>query len=218
MRGMTGGKTRRLLGAILAGGRASRYGGRPKGLLEIAPGLSIIENEVRQLRRAGLSEVVLVAGEKQPYSHLGLEVIPDLRADCGPLGGIEAALAWARGRFEATLFLPCDLPGITAKEIRRLRRAFGTGGVRVAVCTVGACGFEPLCTVVHNDLLPQITLALDRGERSPGRLWRALGALEVPCPDPAAFHNVNEPADLAAWLVGRKSLGTGCAECAPRDA
>ncbi len=199
----------RLLAAILAGGAASRYGGRPKGLLEIAPGLTIIENEIRQLRRAGLGEIVIVANDAQPYSELGLQVIPDLRSGCGPLAGIEAALSHSARRFEATLFLPCDLPGITAKEISRLCTAFANAQARIAVCTTGPCSVQPLCTVVQNGLLPEIAAALDRGERSPRRLWHHLGALQVSFADAAPFHNVNEPADLAAWLAGRENPGAG---------
>jgi molybdopterin-guanine dinucleotide biosynthesis protein A len=187
--------------AILAGGQASRYGGIPKGRLEIAPGLTIIENELRQLRDAGLSEIVIVANDPQPYLPLGAPIIPDLRTGCGPLGGLEAALTYFGARAEAILCLPCDLPGITAGEIRQLREAFVNSGARVAVCLSAPDRMEPLCAVVHRDLLPAITAALEAGAGGAGRLWRQLGALEVPFADPAPFCNVNTPADLAQWLT-----------------
>ena len=60
--------------AILSGGRASRYGGSPKGLLEIGPGVSIVANQIKHLRASGLAEMVIVANAADPYRHLGLPI------------------------------------------------------------------------------------------------------------------------------------------------
>lgn len=190
--------------ALLAGGAASRYGGRPKGLLEIAPGVTILEHEICELRAAGLTEIILLANHSQPYLHLGLPIVPDLHPGLGPLSGIEAALFHYQDRFVATLFLPCDLPAITSAEITRLRDAFLAADSPVAVAITGGFLWQPLCSVVHNALLPPLRAEMEAGERSVGRLWRKWGAVEVPFEKEEAFYNVNTPEDLAVWLAGRQ--------------
>ena len=201
--------------ALLAGGQASRYGGRRKGLLEIAPGLSLLQHLIGQLRLCGLGEIVLLANDSDPYHALGLPILPDLRFGCGPLAGMEAGLHHYLGRYAATLFLPCDLPGLTALEITRLAEAFLEGEAGVATCATEA-SVQPLCAVVDQRLLSAIQEALDAGERSPRRLWRQLGAEEVPFADPAPFFNLNCPADLAEWIARRDHRGLP--QCAPEPA
>ena len=204
--------------AILAGGQASRYGGVPKGLLEIAPGVSIVARLLGELRAAGLSEIVLAANAPEPYLPLGLALVPDLHPDLGPLGGIEAALSHYGPTGDATLFLPCDLPGITCGEIVRLREAYGASGGPLAVCVTDGDALQPLCAVVSNELLPPVRAALEAGELSVGRLWRRLGAVQVPYADPAPFFNVNCPEDLAQWLARRQPHGICYAACTAGDA
>lgn len=187
--------------AILSGGKASRYGGRPKGLLEIAPGLTILEHEVCELRTAGLADIILLSNHPEPYLHLGLPVVPDLHPGLGPLSGIEAALSHYTDRFAATLILPCDLPAITSLELTRLRDSFLTGNAPLALAVTGGFFWQSLCSVVHNALLPSLRAEMGRGERSVGRLWRRWGAMEVHFEDPAPFFNVNTPEDLAEWLA-----------------
>lgn len=191
-----------IAGAILAGGRSSRYGGKFKGLEEVAPGLSIMDREIRELTSAGLAEVIIVTNEPEAYRHCGPQMIPDLRPGLGPLGGIEAALAHYAGRYDATVLLPCDLPGITHHEVRTLVEGFDNCSAMVVVAA--HIFWEPLCTVVHNSLLAAITEALDRGQRSPGKLWRELGALPLHFDDAAPFCNVNTPEDLARWQGARE--------------
>ncbi len=188
-----------MAGAVLAGGKATRYGGRPKGLLRLGDGRTIIKREVAELRAAGVGDVVIVANEAALYERYGEAVIRDLRPGMGPLGGIEAALAWSRGRCDSVLFLPCDLPGVTAKAIAALASAFADGAELVAVAVTEASFWQPLCAVVHNDALPAVSRALDEGRRTVREVWQDLGAAEVQFGDPAPFFNVNSPEDLARW-------------------
>ncbi len=191
-----------IAGAILAGGQSSRYHGKPKGLQEAEPGLSIIDREIRELTSAGIRELTIVTNDPEPYRHCGLQTIPDLSPGIGPLGGIQAALAHYANSYDATLFLPCDLPAITRHEIRTLVEGFAAGSAMLVMAA--HIFWEPLCTVVHNNLLTTITHALDDGQRTPRDLWRDLGALPVHFDDPAPFFNVNTPADLARWQAGRE--------------
>jgi len=194
----------RIAAAILAGGGAVRHDGFPKGLLEVAPGMSIIDVEIRQLISSGLENVIIVTNDPESYRHCGAQIIPDLRPGIGPLSGIEAALAYYGQSHDATLFLPCDLPGITSKEVSCLQAAFTNNSARVAVAVTSEFFCEPLCTVVHNSLLETVSQAIEYGERRPQRLWRDLGAIAVHFEDATPFFNVNTPQDMARWQASRE--------------
>jgi molybdopterin-guanine dinucleotide biosynthesis protein A len=199
----------KLAAAILAGGLASRYGGTDKGLLDCGDGRSIIRRLLDELAAAGLREAIICANDAPRYADLGVAVVPDLRRGAGPLGGIEAAMSYWAGRAEATVLLPCDLPGISAGEIRALAETFGTRGAPLVVAETGEARWHPLCAVVRNDLLPAVSAAIDQGELGVGRLWRKLGAVGVRFEDEAPFFNVNTPEDLTAW---RRRSGKGATD------
>jgi molybdopterin-guanine dinucleotide biosynthesis protein A len=189
---------------ILAGGRASRFSGCAKGLLELPGGVSIIENALAAVAAAGIAPVTILANDPEPYAHRGVEIVPDRRPGLGPLGGIEAALFHYAGRCEAVLVLPCDLPGITDLEVRALRAAFAESRPPAVVAATDDGFWHPLCAVARVDLLPAVNRALDAGRNGVYRLWRGVGAVPLYFDDAAPFFNVNTPADLDRWLMGER--------------
>lgn len=196
----------RILGAILAGGLASRMGGLAKGMLEIAPHLTVAERLLEQFARAGIDEVIISTNDPQPYRPLGKVIVPDLRQGMGPLGGIEAALAWSLGaprRFDAVGFLPCDLPGITAREISALVEAFQGGQAPIFVAETGKSFCQALCCIVHNGILPDISARIDAGRRGVSAAWRSMNAEAVHFDDEAPFANINTLDDLENWNTPR---------------
>ena len=199
----------RLSGAILAGGKASRYGGRPKGLLPLAEGETILARTIGELRAAGIHDIVIVASDRARYRHLGREVVADLRPGLGPLGGIEAALNHLAPRCDGVLLLPCDLPGITAEEIAALRRAFVSAPAPVVMAETEHGRCHPLCAVLDVSIGPAVSQAIDAGRRSPYRLWLALGAALVHFERAASFFNLNTPEDLARWRRANPSRRPG---------
>ena len=87
-------------------------------------------------------------------------VVPDLHPGCGPLSGIEAALA-ATTR-PLNLFLPVDLPLLPARFLSwMLRRAEITGALVTVPRANGRP--QPLCAVYHRDLLAGVTASLAAG-------------------------------------------------------
>lgn len=188
----------RVAGAILAGGRAVRYRGIPKGALTLEDGGSILDRLLAAMRDAGIRSPRVIANDPEPYREFGCPIVPDVRPGCGPLGGIESALRDLRPPEDAVLVLPCDLPGLSAREIDGLLSAYAASpmGLVYAVTTGGR---HPLCAVVHGRHGRAIAAALDRGAWSVGRLWAEIGAEPVAFRDEASFFNVNEPGDLAQW-------------------
>ena len=202
---MTGGLKRcQIAAGVLAGGRGKRFGGRPKGLLKVAPGICIMEKQLTELARSGMEEMIILANNPLPYKAFGSKIVPDLRAGTGPLGGIEAAVSYYASRFKATLFLPCDLPGITARQIKILKEGFVRARAGVAVAVTEGGLREPLCAVVDNRLLPAISKAIDGGKRKVGEVWQSLDMAFVHFSDPEPFFNLNTPLDLVSWLAGQR--------------
>lgn len=204
-------KARRLAAAILAGGKATRYGGMPKGLLPLPDGATMMDKALAAVRAIEPEETIISANDPALYSRFGLTVVQDLRSGAGPLGGIEAALAYFAGRDVGVIFLPCDMPGACGEMVARLAEAYDPLNAPLVAARRGAFFWEPLCAIAHNALLPKVSAALDAGQRGVCELWLELGAAAVNFDDASIFHNINAPADMAAWR------GSEVPECGGRS-
>ncbi len=126
--------------AILIGGRATRYGGRDKSLLTVE-GRTIL---ARQLdAAAAVSDEILLVG--RPGTVLPPSpgrLVHDRVPDCGPLGGLDAALHASGG--DAVLLLACDMPFVTGAFLRHLAET--AAGVDAVVPRTER-GYHPLCAV-----------------------------------------------------------------------
>lgn len=198
--------------AILAGGNARRLGGIAKGNIEVSNGVSIIERLINELARAGINNIVIAANDFEPYQNYGVKVIADIRVDLGPIGGIESVLAHFAGQSDAVMFVPCDMPNITAKEILALKKGFIETESPIVFAETAGFFWHPLCTVVHNDLKEQVSSAIDRGQRKIRDVWRQLKAVSVQFPDETAFININNSTELKSWRKGAKMKKQICAE------
>lgn len=130
--------------AILAGGRASRFGGQDKSGLLI-DGRSILDRQMDALSTVA-DDVMLVGLDEQaargrPRSERGRpRVVRDRVPHCGPLGGLDAALAASRD--EALVLLACDMPFVTSDLMTYLLALAADAD---AVVPRTARGFHPLC-------------------------------------------------------------------------
>ena len=101
---------------ILAGGRASRLGGRQKALVDLGD-KPLIEHVIQRWRSLNLSDDQLAINanlEADQLEGFGLPVFPDRDAEArGPLPGVWSSLRWVREQAPACkhlLILPCDSP------------------------------------------------------------------------------------------------------------
>ena len=195
----------KLSAAILAGGQASRVHGFPKGTLQVDRQVTIIERQIHQCQKAHMNEVIIVANHSEPYESFGVPVIPDGRKHAGPMAGIETALAHYQDLADAVLFVPCDLPFISAREFKTLRSHFLTGSTQAVFAMTRDSVWHPLCAIAHCDLLTTISDALTGGERKIRAVWRDVGAQAVAFTQENAFFNVNTHADIARM---RAQLGS----------
>jgi molybdopterin-guanine dinucleotide biosynthesis protein A len=130
--------------AILAGGRATRFGGRDKSAL-VVDGRSILERQLDELAR--LTDDVMIVGAsngpaKPCSSAAKVRQVADRVPGRGPLGGLDAALASARD--DALVVVACDMPFVTADLLAHLL-SYAPEADAVVPCTER--GYHPLCAV-----------------------------------------------------------------------
>lgn len=99
---------------VLSGGKSSRMG-TDKALLQLRSGETLLEQAVRTGRELLSERDVYVSGSYPAY-----RCIADLKTDCGPIGGIHAALRTLCDSYERVLFTPVDMPCISAGLMRGL--------------------------------------------------------------------------------------------------
>ncbi len=196
--------------AILAGGRARRFGGRDKGALHVGR-MSIFDRQLAALRGVADRVLVVTGGDPTPYQDRGIEVVADLLPNAGALGGIYTALAAASS--EHVLVLACDLPFLTASFLARLT---GMASDRHdAVVPRSRDGLQPLCAVYGRRLMLPIRQQVDAGKLKVADVLalarlREVGpdVLEECDPQGRLFFNVNSPAELekANGLAARDGL------------
>jgi molybdopterin-guanine dinucleotide biosynthesis protein A len=185
-------------GAILAGGRATRFGGMAKGLERIG-GVRIIDRVAAALGES-CDELIVVANDDAAAGWIpGARVVADVRPGLGALGGLHAALANAR---EALLVLSWDSPFVPGGLMRALRDAGERADADAAVPVSSAPpGFEPLCAWYRASCRATVERHLDSGDLRAGGWQGEVATVRVdasPWGDPdEIFFNVNSPADLA---------------------
>jgi molybdenum cofactor guanylyltransferase len=144
--------------AILAGGRATRFDGQDKGGL-IVGGRTIRERQIAELSR--VTSDILIVGRNGGQQAVQVpdavmpRVIGDIVPDCGPLGGVHAALIAARG--DAVFVVACDMPHLDAALILYL---FGLTREADAVVPRTERGYHPLCAVYTRACLEPIARRL----------------------------------------------------------
>lgn len=186
-------------GAILAGGGATRFGGRPKGL-EIVGGARILDRVAEVLTSALGTPPILVANAPDAGSwRPDLRVAPDLRPGLGALGGIYTAVVASPA---PVVCIAWDMPFVTAALVRRLADGLDTADA-VLPRSMGPREVEPLCAGYGGACGDAIASSLDAGDlRAVGFHARIrVGILPLSevarCGDPAAlFFNVNTAEDL----------------------
>lgn len=198
-------------GIVLAGGRSSRMG-LDKASLPWH-GSTLLGRVVSIVARAVDGPVIVVAAPGQVLGGLpaGAQVVTDALPGKGPLAGIAAGLAAARGRCEGTFVCCTDAPFLHPAFVRRVLEGC-SGGFEACAPVVG--GFQqPLAAAYRPSVLAEVDALLAGGrgrvsalfERCTTRLaderW-LLGDLQVAALDPEleSIHNLNRPDEYAAAL------------------
>jgi len=200
-------------GAVLAGGAARRYGGRPKGLVELG-GRRILDRVVDVLQGVTGELPLLVANAPDAATwRRDLRTIPDVRPGAGSLGGIYTAVVSGPG---PVVCVAWDMPFVSADLLRAL--VAGGSGYDAFLPESepprhpgrGSGALEPLCAVYAPACGPAIERQIERGDLKAVGFHAAVKVGTLPLervrqfgdPD-VLFFNVNTPEDLqraeAVW-------------------
>jgi molybdopterin-guanine dinucleotide biosynthesis protein A len=191
--------TRRCTGVILAGGQATRYGGRAKGLERVG-GQRVIDRVALALAET-TDELLLIANDPAATSWLpGVRVEGDVRPGNGSLGGIHAAIVHAGG---PALVVAWDMPFVPAALLEALRTLGEEADVAVPESD-SRRGVEPLCAYYTPACIAPIERSLDADDRRVIGFYDDVRVARLPAEqvrrygDPARlFMNVNTPEELA---------------------
>ena len=183
---------------MVAGGAASRYGGRPNGLLEVG-GRRILDRVVETLERAtGMPPTIIANAPDAASWRPDLRVVPDVLPGQGSLGGILTAVEL----LAPVVCVAWDMPFVPSGLVAALGGRLADADAALPESD-SRRGVEPLCAAYGSACGPAIRAALERGEaRAVGfhpyvrvaRLPRE-DVLQYGDPD-VLFFNVNTPDDL----------------------
>jgi molybdopterin-guanine dinucleotide biosynthesis protein A len=188
-------------GAILAGGGATRFGGRPKGL-EAVGGERILDRLVRVMISAFGQAPILVANDPDaPTWAPDLRVVSDLRPGLGSLGGLYTAVSLAPA---PVVCVAWDMPFVSAPILLALADGLDAADVCLPASD-GRRGVEPLCAAYGPACRPAMEQAFDAGDLRAIGFHRGVRVRIIPVDevrrlaDPAElFFNVNTAEELAA--------------------
>lgn len=145
-------------GYVLAGGHSSRMG-TDKALLPLA-GKPLIQLAVAKLRRV-CSDVHILSSNPALAAYTPL--VRDIHPNCGPVGGIEAALT--HSSHDWNLIIPVDVPFLPTAILQSLAATAHNPeqSIRVAMFSVDGRP-QPAVCLLHKAVAPSIAAAVALGE------------------------------------------------------
>ena len=180
---------------VLAGGKSTRMGS-DKAFLPWGEGTLLSH----ALKLAGtVAPKVQIVGDKERFAAFG-NVVEDVYAERGPLGGIHAALSTTITPYN--LMLAVDLPLL---EPRFLEYLLAQAREAQAVVTVPlvAGGYQPLTAVYQNEFAGIADQSLREGRNKIDPLFASVGTRVIQPEEltqagfsPEMFRNLNTPEDL----------------------
>ncbi len=192
--------------AILAGGRARRLGGIPKGLL-LRDGRPLVAHLLELAPH--FADTFLVTMDAGPYRSFGVRAVADVVPGRGAPGGLHAALVHAHTSW--VLAVAADMPFVTWPVVERL--------LAERRLDVDAVGFElggrlePLLALYRTALAPAWGAALVENPSFPV-LWQRVRACLLPeaalkevDPLGRAVVSVNTPEEARAFAIELPNVG-----------
>lgn len=169
--------------------------GRDKAFIEIN-GVPLWQRQLRILQELAPAEIFIAGPPRPEWENVGCVIVPDAQEECGPLGGIVAALRLSRS--DLLLALAVDLPHMSANYLRVL---VGRSADREGVIPWHD-RYEPLAALYPKRALGLAEQLLASGEYSLQSFADACVREElalkqsISATDAALFLNMNTPADL----------------------
>ena len=183
---------------VLAGGKSTRMGADKAfvgydGRTLLARALDLARSVTPDVR---------IVGSSEKFASFA-PVVEDIFRDCGPLGGIHAALR--ASPVELNLMLAVDTPFVSSSFLQYLIRQARRELAAVVVVPRLNTGWQPLCAIYRREFADAAEPALRAGKNKIDRLFAVVGTrvidqqeLEAAGFFPALFRNLNTPQELEA--------------------
>lgn len=183
-------------GIILAGGKATRLNGIPKGLIQLN-GMPILENQVNLLKK--FCHQIIIVSNDSSYHYLQSDtivVISDLIKDIGPLGGLYTGLSFTNK--EKNIVLACDMPYVSEDVMHFLISYQEKGEVIVPKLQED---IHPLCGIYSINILPIIQQQIEKNNFKLKHLLKLTNTFYVDFPDSMKnfLTNINTFEELNKW-------------------
>lgn len=181
---------------VLAGGKSTRMG-RDKAFV-VLDGRTLL---ARMLDLASLvAPDVRIVGDAVKFAPFA-PVVEDVFRDCGPLGGVHAALR--SSQTDLNVILAVDVPFVSLALLQYLiTRAEAAPASMVTVPRSGD-GLQPLCAIYRREFAEMAEMALREGRYKIDALFdertRIIGEEELESAGfaPRIFRNLNTPEEVA---------------------
>lgn len=187
----------KVVGVILAGGRARRMDNQDKGLVNFK-GRPMISYSIAAL--APVVDCVLINANRNldQYRQFGWPVISDQTDSFdGPLAGVLAAMVHADA--DVLLVIPCDSPMITTRQLQKLLFSCVENAVDVAVAFDGS-RLHPVIFAVKTALQTNLQDYLSSGQRKVGTWLQKQNLVRVNFSgESEIFNNINTLSELAVF-------------------
>ena len=186
-------------GAVLAGGRSSRLGERPKALADLA-GMPLVRHVLGRMQPQADPIVVSVQDDASGLEFLGHTLVRDIAIrHRGPLTGLGSAMQHLGESAEWLLLCPCDAPFLPTDLASRLHDGAGRDRLPVAVAAYGD-ELQPTFSLWHRSVFAEVVAAVqEQGRGGLKQMLREIRHSAVPWENSEInpFFNVNTPQDLA---------------------
>lgn len=179
---------------LMSGGKSSRMGS-PKALLPLGGELL-----VHRIARTGegFDERILSVNDPAIPTPDGFTRIGDVFLECGPMGGLHAALSACQS--DALITVPCDAPRVTREVVQYLAAQFGPE-LDALILEDDDGRVHPMMGVYAKTCLPALTAHLEAGRFKLMKMLDTLRTKRVRLPNhipQEVLQNLNTPEDFAA--------------------
>jgi molybdopterin-guanine dinucleotide biosynthesis protein A len=181
---------------VLAGGKSTRMGA-DKAFLEwhgntlLTRALNLVRSATREVR---------IVGSPEKFVHFA-PVVEDAFPECGPLGGIHAALQASRKEFN--LILAVDMPFVSSEFLQYLIGRARSASEAMAVVPRADGRLQPLCAIYRPKFASAAEKALRSGQNRIDLLFNMVPTrvieekeLEDAAFSSAIFRNLNTPEEV----------------------